>query len=122
MLSLGVPSVPQSLVQDTSTQCSDDAGNQVVLEWEQPLETGGVGIEIERYLLTVKATSGPEFSCPPDQCNVTTTNTTISGLSCNTNYTATVRAVNCNGMSNETEAINISIGAPGQLRALTIIF
>ena len=44
--------------------------------------------------------SPPGFVCPPEQCNVTTTNTTnITGLSCSTEYNFTVRAVNCVGSS-----------------------
>ena len=69
----------------------------VSLEWTQPNDTGGQGVDIERYMLNVTGPAG--YTCPADQCNVTTTNTTITGLLCNTSYTVTVRAVNCIGES-----------------------
>ena len=87
-------------------------GNQVTLEWSPPTDTGGVGVEIEHYLVTV--TGPPGFNCPPDQCNVTTTNTTITGLMCNTNYMVTVRAVNCIGEGSPTQPITVTLEPPGE--------
>ena len=60
---------------------------------------------MERYLVNV--TGLPGFNCPPDQCNVTTTNTTITGLKCNTSYMVTVRAVNCIGEGTPTDATSV---------------
>ena len=51
----------------------------------------------------VKVISPAGFVCPPEQCNITTTTTTITGLSCDyTNYSFAITAVNCVGESNAT--------------------
>ena len=57
----------------------------------------------------VEVTSPAEFVCPPEQCNITTTTTTITGLSCATNYyTLAISAFNCAGQSNST-TITLSV-------------
>ena len=94
----------------TDTRCNANKSTtigSVSLEWSQPNDTGGQGVDIEYYVLNV---TGPtEYICPADQCNVTTTNTTITGLLCNTSYTVTVRAVNCIGESkNSSQPILIN--------------
>ena len=87
----------------SSTCDAMGGGNQVTLQWTSPNYTGGQ--EILRYLVDVSG-----FACPPHQCNVTTTNTTITGLLCNTSYTVTVRAVNCIGEGNTSNPIIINSG------------
>ena len=78
------------------------------LEWTQPNDTSGHDLTIEHYIVNV---TGPaEFTCPADQCNVTTTNTTITGLLCNTSYTVTLKAVNCIGEGNSSNPIIINTG------------
>ena len=49
----------------------------------------------------MEVTSSPPtgFVCPPEQCNVTTNTTTITGLNCSREYSFTVTAVNCIGSS-----------------------
>ena len=75
------------------------------LQWTRPTDTGGQGVAIEYYLVSL---SGPdEYTCPQDQCNTTTTNTTLTELQCNTTYTATVRAVNCAGVSIESAPVEL---------------
>ena len=74
--------------------------SKVTLQWTAPTEIHGQ--EIEYYLVDVLG-----FICPLDQCNVTTTNTTITGLLCNTSYTVTVRAVNCAGISAPSQTVVI---------------
>ena len=88
----------------SSTCDAMGGGNQVTLQWTSPNYTGGQ--EILRYLVDVSG-----FACPPHQCNVTTTNTTITGLQCNTSYTVTVRAVNCIGEGTPSEPVPISVSA-----------
>ena len=82
---------------------------QVTLVWNPPNSIGGLSVEIKRYLLNI--TGPPGFTCPPEQCNVTTTNTTITGLMCNTSYNVTVRAVNCAG---EGSDLVVSVVPPGE--------
>ena len=55
------------------------------------------------YQVHVEVASPAGFVCPPEQCNITTTTTTITGLSCATNYyTLAISAFNCAGQSNST--------------------
>ena len=65
-------------------------------------------MNIEHYIVNV--TGSENFVCPPNQCNVTTTNTTITGLLCNTSYIVTVRAVNFLGEGNSSNPIIINAG------------
>ena len=80
--------------------------SQAALHWTQPTDTGGKNVLIDYYLLDVTGPDG--FTCPADQCNVTTTNTTITGLLCNTSYTVTVRAVNCRNESTLSQPLVIN--------------
>ena len=114
------PGTPQLSTIPSITSCDDDDDNgddddddvenfQVTLQWQPPNNTGGLNVEIKHYLVNV--TGPPGFSCPLDQCNITTTNTTITGLKCNTRYIVTVRAVNCIG---EGDAVSVNIVPPGE--------
>ena len=79
----------------------------ITIRWTPPTNTGGQGVLIDYYLVSV---SGPDgYTCPPDQCNVTTTNTTLTGIVCNTSHIVSVRAVNCAGSSNDSESMEIFI-------------
>ena len=69
---------------------------QVSLQWNAD-DTGGPDVSILYYLVEVTSPSG--FVCPPEQCNVTVNTTTITGLSCSTDYSFTVRTANCGGLS-----------------------
>ena len=97
------PGSPTLINAPSLIKCDAVNGNQVTLNWTN---TGGL-----YYLLNVTGPAG--YICPADQCNVTTTNTTITGLLCNTNYTVTVRAVNCAGSSAPSQPVVIRI--TGQL-------
>ena len=97
-----MPRAPQIVGNLSSTCDAVGGGNQVTLQWTSPNYTGGQ--EILRYLVGVSG-----LTCPPHQCNVTTTNTTITGLLCNTSYTVTVRAVNCIGEGTPSEPVPISV-------------
>ena len=83
------------------------SGIQAILSWTPPtiMYTGG---EDDRYVVIVTGPVG--YTCPPDQCNVTTPFTTITGLQCNTSYTVTVRAVDPVRESVPSEAIHIQKG------------
>ena len=88
--------------------CGGPIGTRVTLEWTPPTNTGGEGVRIDRYIVNMTGPDG--YTCPLDQCNVTTPSTTITGLQCNTSYTVTVRAVNCAGVSvsSTPETVNIT--------------
>ena len=102
------------MMSDSSVTCKDFNRGQATLHWTSPTDTGGQGVDIKWYLLNVTGPAG--YTCPADQCNVTTTNTTITGLLCNSNYTVTVRAVNCAGASAPSQVIEIN--TPGMLQAI----
>ena len=98
-----------------STSCDPMSGNQVTLQWTPPTDTGGDNVIIEHYVVDVTGPAG--VTCSPEPCNMisgTTTNTTITGLLCNTNYTFTVRAVNCRGEGNSSPPVVIRTA--GQFR------
>ena len=63
-------------------------------------------MQIEYYLVNVTGPGG--FTCPPEQCNVTTTNTIITNLECDNVYLVTVRAVNCIGVGNISNSLAIT--------------
>ena len=93
----------------TDFRCTNNVSvGHVSLEWTQSNGTGGQDLTIEHYVVNVTGPAG--YTCPADQCNVTTTNTTITGLLCNTSYTVTVRAVNCIGEGNSSNPIIINSG------------
>ena len=100
----GVPAAPSGLV-SLASSCDSVTGNQVTIQWTPPTYTGGV--DIEGYLVNVTGPAG--YTCPPDQCNVTTTSTTLTGLQCNTTYQISVRAVTCIGVGDASDTINISV-------------
>ena len=97
------PGSPTLINAPSLLTCDPVNGNQVTLNWTN---TGGL-----YYLLNVTGPAG--YTCPADQCNVTTINTTITGLLCSSNYTVTVRAVNCAGASGPSQPVVIRI--TGQL-------
>ena len=100
------PGPPTSVKFQLIMSCDD--GLRAFLNWNPPTNTGGEGVRIDRYLVNVTRPDG--YTCPPDQCNVTTPFTTITGLQCNTSYTVAVRAVNSVGESVPSEAIHIQKG------------
>ena len=68
--------------------------------------------DTDRTHYQVEVTSPAGFVCPPEQCNVTTTTATITGLSCATNYyTLAISAFNCAGQGNTT---NITVPVEGK--------
>ena len=82
--------------------------NKVTLQWTPPINTGGQGVVIEYYLVSVHVTGPNKYICPRDECKVTTTSTILTGLLCNTSYSVAVKAVNCAGISQKlSKAVKI---------------
>ena len=108
-LTLAAPD-PPVLMSAPSLLCNSN-GNQVNLQWIPPTNTGGQGVMIDRYLVTVSGPAG--YTCPTDQCNVTTTSTTLTGLECGSTYMVSVSAVNCIGESGASNTIMINLRPPG---------
>ena len=110
---IGLPE-PPTLRSFSPVNCGGPIGTRVILEWAPPTNTGGEGVRIDRYIVNVTGPDG--YTYPPDQCNVTTPSTTITGLQCNTSYTVTVRAVNCVGVSvsSTPETVNITTTPNGK--------
>ena len=86
--------------------CGGPIGTHATLKWAPPTNTGGEGVSIERYIVSV---TGTGYTCPPDQCNVTTPSTSITGLQCNTSYTVAVTAVNCKGQSMPSAPVTLNV-------------
>ena len=86
-----------------NTGCDPDGTSyQTTLQWNAN-DTGGPDVSILYYLVEVTSPSG--FVCLPEQCNVTANTTTITGLNCSTDYSFTVRAVNCIGTSDVSDTV-----------------
>ena len=105
---VGVPE-PPIVRQFPPINCGGPIGTRATLEWAPPTNTGGEGVSIERYIVSVTTASGTGYTCPPDQCNVTTPSTSITGLQCNTSYTVAVIAVNCKGQSMPSAPATLNI-------------
>ena len=92
----------------TLSSVSSIVNGQATLKWAPPTNTGGEGVSIERYIVNLTTASGTGYTCPPDQCNVTTPSTSITGLQLNSSYTVTVIAINCAGQSMPSTPVNLS--------------
>ena len=76
---------------------SDNMGKAVV-QWTQPTNTGGQGVEIQHYELRFIHLRAAAGTCSPGPCDrINATITLITGLECNAYYDFYVRAVNCRG-------------------------
>ena len=100
----GTPDVPSTL--RSSFECDMDENFSLPLKWTGPNYTGGPNVEIICYTLTVTEHNRLSY-----EMNVTTTNTTITGLNCSSSYSISLRAVNCVGMGG---ALVITINPPGE--------
>ena len=90
------------------------SGNQNTLQWSPPTDTG---VDITHYVVDVTGPAG--VTCLPEPCNVISgTTTIITGLLCNTNYTVTVRAVNCRGEGTSSSVVLRTAGQFKYFRAL----
>lgn len=96
---------------DLHSQCTNINTGYIFLTWTPPTDSGGQNMIIEHYLINI---TGPaKFTCPADQCNVTTTNTSITDLSCNTSYAVSVKAVSCIGEGNFSQPVIIYLPGKG---------
>ena len=91
----------------------DNTSYQITLQWNDG-DTGGPDVSILYYLVEVTSSPPTGFMCPQGRCNVTTSTTTITGLSCSTEYNFTVTAVNCIGSSNDSETSTITTPTPSK--------
>ena len=103
------------------TLCDSFSGNQVTLQWTPPTDTGGPGVNITHYVVDINGPAG--VTCSPEPCNmISGTTTTITGLLCNTNYTVTVRAVNCRGEGTSSPPVVIrTAGQAGQFKNIALV-
>ena len=96
-----VPTPPQ--VTAPIVSCDLVSGSyQAMLQWSGDTSH-------THYQVHVEVASPAGFVCPPEQCNITTTTTTITGLSCATNYyILAISAFNCAGQGN-TSTITLPV-------------
>ena len=94
-----------------NASCDTNTSYKIPLQWNDNV-TGGPDVSILYYLVEVTSPSG--FVCPPEQCNVTANTTTITGLSCSTDYSFTVRAVNCIGTSDVSITRTVTAPTPSK--------
>ena len=88
----------------SSLTCDSNDNNQITLQWTPPTNTSVV---ITHYELT----GLPQYAtCSPGPCDmINDTNTTLTGLQCNTSYMVSVRAVSdsCAGNGTFSDPIEI---------------
>ncbi len=92
------PPSPQ-LNTEVSSAKNQPSSSNITLDWEAPSSTGGVSVS---YFLTISPT--PLSGSP---IIVETTFAQIV-VSYNTPYNVTIRAVNCAGMSQESQIVDLS--------------
>ena len=109
---------PPTLMSIPSTTCDSMSGNQIILQWIRPNDTGADNVTIEHYVVDVTGPAG--VTCSPEPCNnISGTITSLTGLLCNTNYTVTVRAVNCRGEGNSSTPVVIR--TTGQFKYFRVV-
>ncbi len=91
------PSPPLNPI--VSSILNQPSSSIITLEWDPPSSTGGVSV---RYVLIISPTS---LSGSPITVETTSTQITVSY---NTHYNVMVRAVNCVGMSQESQIVDLS--------------
>ncbi|XP_064403403.1 uncharacterized protein LOC135348934 [Halichondria panicea] len=91
------PSPPLNL--RVSSILNQLSSSNITLDWDPPFSTGGVSV---RYVLIISPTS---LSGSPVTVETTSTQITVSY---NTPYDVTVRAVNCAGMSQESQIVYLN--------------
>ena len=115
-----VPGSP-TLMSVPPTSCDPMSGNQITLQWTPPTDTGGDNVTIEHYVVDITEPAG--VTCLPELCNnISGTITFLTGLLCNTNYTVTVRAVNCRGEGNSSTPAMIAVTTPGEVTVIINVF
>ena len=104
------PGSPQSLSQDVSA----NTVSSLVVEWQSPSLTGGSGISITSYTVTIDGSLSGTVS--DDGSGVYTHN--ITGLVYNTDYSVEVAAVNECGLTSQPATLTTNIDARGQDKLL----
>ena len=101
---------------------SGDTESSAVVQWQRPEETGGRGINISSYTVTVCNITGHQMSesVPDDDRENGTFTHTITGLTYNTTYTVKVTTINSCGLASQSSPINIIIEAEGQFSAIAL--
>ncbi|XP_064403253.1 uncharacterized protein LOC135348821 [Halichondria panicea] len=92
------PSPPLNPI--VSSILNQPSSSIITLEWDPPSSTGGVSV---RYVLIISSTS---LSGSPTTVETTSTQITVSY---NTHYNVMVRAVNCVGMSQESQIVDLIV-------------
>ena len=103
---LDPPGPPQGLSQDASANTETSA----VVEWRSPATTGGSGINISEYTVTIDGQVSQTVS-HDDSRDIF--NVTIPVLEFNTNYSVSVTAINSCGLSSQPATTDVSIQARG---------
>ena len=86
----------------SSLTCDSNDNNQITLQWTPPTNTSVVITHYELAGLPQYAT------CSPGPCDtINATNTTLTGLQCNTSYMVSVRAVSDSCVGTFSDPIEI---------------
>ena len=102
---------------DPSQIVSANTQNSTEIRWQHPEETGGSGIYISNYTVTVSNDSHPvvyERTVIDDARDNGTFTHTISGLDYNTTYSVGVTAINSCGFAGELASTPAFIKARGE--------
>ena len=103
---LDPPGPPEGLSQDASANTETSA----VVEWRSPATTGGSGITISEYTVTIDSQVSQTVS-HDDSRDVFTV--TIPVRQYNTTYSVSVTAINSCGLSSQPATTDVSIEARG---------
>ena len=106
------PDSPQSLTQDVPANTE----TSLVVQWQIPSYTGGNGISIISYNITVD--DSPHDTISDDGSDLYTYN--ITGLRYNTEYSVAVTATNECGFTSVPAIVNVNIEARGQIYYNTV--
>ena len=88
------------------------------MQWQSPEETGGRGISISSYTVTVSDDAEIMSESVSDDGRDGAFSHTISGLDYNTVYGVEVTAINSCGFTSQPAATSVFIEAGGQLKNL----
>ena len=108
------PSVPLDI---TVTHISDTSFS---LTWLPPANTGRSDMEIDYYKITIKSENHTEFNCFSDQCNITKNSTMITNLKHGVKYNISISAINCVGIGESSDTLQLVTGTQKSLPMLNI--
>ena len=84
------------------------------------MNTGGSDVEIDYYNITIKSENHSEFNCFSDQCNITKTSTMITNLKHGVKYNISISAINCVGLGESSDTLQLVTGTQNSLPMLNI--